>query len=416
MSIRRLFGLSAAALALAGSLNAISLTTAAAEPPLPVDDPFYAQPDSLGGKAMGEVVDSRPVELPGFPAPGPYSAWQVKYVSQNTKGTPWTTMAIVIQPEKRVEPPVLIAEDLWIDSLNSRCNPSYKLRVDASVQGGVFPSELRNVIGELDRGWTVVLPDYLGPEGEFAAGYVEGRNTLDGIRAALNFAPAALSGSSTPVLIYGYSGGSRGAEFAAELAPTYSPELNIRGVAAGGLPVDMAAAAAHMDGGPFTVIDLLAAFGLDRAYPEINLASYFSDPQLKQKFTSTCYTDLAADYAFRRVEDYTVGHIWPLGVPAVAQVVESLRGGRYGTPAVPMHLATGFVDEFAMVPDTDRLVADYCARGVDITYTKYPLTEHLYTEPTDFPEAIDWLGQRLVDAPSTRTCGLGPENAKISFG
>ncbi|MFI9401320.1 lipase family protein [Nocardia sp. NPDC052316] len=416
MTIRNGLVRCATALVIAGSVNTISPVDAIAapEPPqLPMDDPFYAQPESLNGRAMGEVVDSRPVTLPGFSTSIPYSAWQLKYVSQNTKGTPWTTMAILLRPEEGVEPPVLYSEQLWIDSLNSRCNPSYTLRVDASGQSrSGLPSEVNNLVAALERGWTVVVPDYLGPEGEFAAGYVEGRNTLDGIRAAENFAPAGLSGTATPVLMYGYSGGSRGTEFGAELAPTYAPELNIRGVAAGGLPTDMAAAAAHMNGGPFTSINMEAAFGLDRAYPELNIASYFLDSSLKQKLTSTCYTDVVSEFAFKRVEDYTVDRIWPLAVPAVAEVVESLRAGRYGTPATPMHLASAFIDEFATVPDTDRFVADYCARGVDVTYVKYPLAEHVSAEFQDFPHAIDWLAQRLAGAPTSSTCGA-PGNARI---
>ena len=131
MTFRRRIGLFVAALAIAGI---VSPADAAAEPPpLPADDPFYTQPESLSGKAMGEVVDSRPVTLPGFSAAVPYSAWQLKYVSQNTKGVPWTTMAIVLRPETRVEPPVLISEQLWIDSLNARCNPSYTLRIRATA-------------------------------------------------------------------------------------------------------------------------------------------------------------------------------------------------------------------------------------------------------------------------------------------
>ncbi len=412
MSIRRLFGLFAATLALAGSMNAISTVTAAAEPPLPGDDPFYAQPESLSGRAMGEIIDSRPVTLQDFPATVPYSAWQVKYVSQNSHGTPWTTMAIVLRPDNRVEPPVLMANQSWYDSLNPKCGPSYQLRASDSFRSNTGMSgETRNIADELARGWTVVVSDYLGPDGEFAAGYVEGRLTLDGIRAAENFGPAGLS-RDTPVIMYGYSGGSRGTEFGAELAPAYAPELNIRGAAAGGLPVDMLAAAAHMNGGPFTSIDLLAAFGLDRAYPEMGLAGYFADPTLREKLTGDCYSAFIPEYAFKRVEDYTIGGIWPLGVPQVAQTVGSLRGGTYGTPVVPLYLASAFVDEFATVGDTDALIADYCGRGVDVMYEKYPVAEHISAEFIQFPRALTWFEQRLAGAPTTATCGM-PGNARI---
>ncbi len=43
---------------------------------------------------------------------------------------------------------------------------------------------------------------------------------------------------STPVGMVGYSGGSTATEFASELAHTYAPDLDIVGVAEGGIPVD----------------------------------------------------------------------------------------------------------------------------------------------------------------------------------
>ncbi|MCM6775938.1 lipase family protein [Nocardia sp. CDC159] len=411
VTFRRPLGLLAAAVAIAGSLHAISSVDASAQPPLPVDDPFYAQPDSLAGRAMGEVIDSRPVTLPDFPSSVAFSAWQLKYVSQDTKGKPWTTMAIVLRPERRVEPPVLISDQAWINSLNSRCNPSYLMRLNANRQGTIRLEE-QNIAAELERGWTVVVPDFLGPEPQFTAGYVEGRNTLDGIRAAENFAPAGLLGTATPVLLYGYSGGSRGTEFAAELAPTYAPELNIRAVAAGGLPTDLAGTARLVNGGFFSSLTMVAALGIDRAYPELNIRSFVRDPALIEEITGSCYVDLGQKYAFTRLQDYTVNGVWPLDTPAIAAVVESLRAGRYGTPAAPLYLVSAVIDEIATVPDTDRLVADYCARGVDITYTKFPVAEHVSAEFESFSGSLDWLAQRLSGAATTSTCGA-PGNVRM---
>jgi hypothetical protein len=48
--------------------------------------------------------------------------------------------------------------------------------------------------------------------------------------------------SSTKVGMMGYSGGAIATEWASELAPSYAPTLRIIGAAAGGVPVDFAAA------------------------------------------------------------------------------------------------------------------------------------------------------------------------------
>ncbi len=51
----------------------------------------------------------------------------------------------------------------------------------------------------------------------------------------------------------GYSGGSIATEFASELAPKYAPELNIVGVAEGGIPVDFAHNLTYINGSPSLV-------------------------------------------------------------------------------------------------------------------------------------------------------------------
>ncbi|MGY2062359.1 lipase family protein, partial [Nocardia gipuzkoensis] len=78
----------------------------------------------------------------------------------------------------------------------------------------------------------------------------------------------------------------------------------------------------------------------------------------------------------------------------------------------PLYLASAFVDEFATVADTDALIADYCARGVDVMYEKYPVAEHISAEFIQFPRALTWFEQRLAGAPTTPTCGM-PGNARI---
>jgi Secretory lipase len=58
------------------------------------------------------------------------------------------------------------------------------------------------------EGWDVVIPDHEGPLATPIVGPTEGRTTLDGIRAAENFAAAGLEGSKTEVALSRYSGGS----------------------------------------------------------------------------------------------------------------------------------------------------------------------------------------------------------------
>ncbi|MFE3193661.1 lipase family protein [Nocardia sp. NPDC059240] len=380
----------------------------------PVNAPATAEPGSGG---MGQVVESHPVTIPSIPTGAAFSAWQLRYVSQNTQGMPWTTVATVLRPANRIEPPVLLAYDAIIDALAPQCFPSDQLQagIPAQAATGVMEVDMIYLGRALERGWTVVVPDYLGPDGEFGAGFVEGRDTLDAIRAAENFPPAGLSGPATPTAIFGYSGGARGSEFAAELAPSYAPELNLRGVAAGGVTVDISSTARALDGGFSGVLAAAAALGIGRAYPELGIESYFPDAGFRNAVSSSCILQMETSYPFLRLGDHTVvpGGGGLLDVPAVAAVVSGLRAGGYGTPSAPLYIYQAMNDEDAPMADTDQLVGDYCARGVNVTYVKHPGVEHLTGNVAGSPAALDWLGQRLTAAGATTTCGM-PGQALIA--
>src|SRR5208283_5913488 len=128
------------------------------------------------------------------------------------------------------------------DSLNQSDEPSYGIsggnpnlsRLVAEVELAVYGQFLAD-------GYTVIVPDIEGQRADFAAGPEYGMNTLDSIRAAFNSSTVAIP-SDAKVAMLGYSGGAIATEWAAELAPTYAPDVNARmiGAAMGGVLVDPA--------------------------------------------------------------------------------------------------------------------------------------------------------------------------------
>ena len=200
------------------------------------------------------------MSVPGLPN----RAYQLQYVSTDTDGDKQANVATVIIPLHPSTPPRLVSYETPIDSLSYNCDASYKLRT------GREP-DVVEVGSLLALGWTVIVPDFLGPDHQWTAGYVEAHGTLDGIRAAENFAPTGLAGAGTSVGLTGYSGGARGAEFANELASRYAPELTIVGAAPGGLAVDVRDVMRHINGGLFAGVYFAAFFGLGRAYPSIGV-------------------------------------------------------------------------------------------------------------------------------------------------
>jgi pimeloyl-ACP methyl ester carboxylesterase len=108
--------------------------------------------------------------------------------------------------------------------LAARCAPS---------RAGVTDELLAISRPFLADGFVVVASDYegLGTRGPhpYMVGLSAGRSVLDSLRAALRVDG---SGQGASVAILGLSQGGHAALWAAELAPTYAPELEIRAVAA----------------------------------------------------------------------------------------------------------------------------------------------------------------------------------------
>ncbi|MFE3230243.1 lipase family protein [Nocardia sp. NPDC059228] len=99
-----------------------------------------------------------------------------------------------------------------------------------------------------------------------------GYAALDGVRAAEGFAPLGLSGTDTPVAAAGYSGGSIGTRWAAQVQPTYAPEIRLVGVAMGGWTAPIGPYLESLDSGPFSGFLPSLLPGMMRADPRLAAA------------------------------------------------------------------------------------------------------------------------------------------------
>ncbi len=247
--------------------------------PTPDKDTFYTAPVDLSGP-NGSLVRSRASAFTLDPAyatsvPGT-QAWQILYRSTNATGAAVGVSGTVIVPTTPwvgLGARPLVSYAVGTRGVGDACAPSYTLNNGADYEG-LFIS------AALARGWAVVVSDDegLGTPGThtYVVGQSEGRAVLDAARAAERLDGAGLS-ASTPVGLMGYSQGGGAAAWAAQLAPTYAPELNLKGVAAGGVPADLSEVADALDGTAFVSLALLAAVGYDAAYPELHLDQYLND-------------------------------------------------------------------------------------------------------------------------------------------
>jgi predicted alpha/beta-fold hydrolase len=126
----------------------------------------------------------------------------------------------------------------------------------------------------LSRGFAVVVTDYegLGTRGThtYANRAAQGHAVLDAIRAAQRLPEAHLPPAG-PVAVAGYSQGGGASAAAAELQPSYAPELKLKGAYAGAVPADLAAVAHNLDGHYAAGFLGFALVSLDYAYPELNI-------------------------------------------------------------------------------------------------------------------------------------------------
>jgi hypothetical protein len=383
------------------ALAAIAPAGASAAIPSPDADAFYAQSPGLEAHAPGTVLRSRAVEVP-LPA----KAWQVAYRSTDTKGRPIAAVATVLVPL----PPAsgrrrLVSYQVAIDSLGPHCNPSYTLRTGSQ-------KELVAIGPLLAAGWAVVVPDFEGPRNAYTAGLIAARTVLDGIRAAERFGPAKLAGKDAPVGLWGYSGGGQATAWAAEQQPSYAPELDIKGVAAGGVPPDVEQVARAIDGGPFFGIYLAASIGLSREFPEMAIESILNDKgrAAKAKVDHQCADELVLGHPMQRMTDLvTVPD--PLAIPRIRAVIAADRLGK-ATPTAPLFVYHSVLDELIPVAGPDALVAKYCNEGATVFYQRDVSGEHIAYAATGGVEAFTYLAARFAGVRPPTNCRVRLDHDK----
>jgi secretory lipase len=394
MATRRRVVLALLAAALLTGVPTQASAAPTAWPPHPDNDPFYAQPVPMPDLEPGAIIDQRPTTIRALALPVPVRAWQVKYLSTDTKGEPAANIATVIQPF--VHGRKLVSYQTAYDGLDADCAPSYGFAT------GINPPayEEAAILPLLLAGYTVVSADYEGPHYQWAAGLNSGHGVLDGIRAAQELTGL---GADTPTALWGYSGGALASQWANELTATYAPELNIVGVAAGGVPADIEAIARAIDGTALSGVYFGATVGLSRAYPEIDLDTLLNDKG-KAAFETLghqCIAEFSLQFAFQHMRDYvTVPEL--LDVPEVQQVIaENTMGQR--VPAAPTYIYQGTNDELAITPPVDHLVQTYCGMGAKVQYVKIP-GEHITTAGTGVPGALAYVNSRLAGRPAPSSC------------
>lgn len=380
--------------------------------PIPANDPFYSYDGSLD-VAPGTVLRTRPMTFATPTQTTPITGEQVLYRTTDQQGDAVVTVATVLRP-LIPGPTKIVSYHMAYDALGSQCDPSYTLSGGATSL--IASAEQAVIAGYLAAGYTVVAPDYEGEELEWTVGRQSGYAALDGVRAAESFLGFP---SSTPVGLIGYSGGSVPTQWGAEVAPQYAPELNIVGVAAGGVPVDFAHNLPYVSGSaqwagviPALIVAYQRAYGLDTS-------EFLSDygAQVVSQVDQECIAQFAAGYpTLTDAEMVKAPYTSLLDVPAVVEIINSNIMGSSGTPTAPLFLAVGHSDPIGdtvmITADVEGLAHEYCGRGVDVQYAQYDGLNHREAFAPFEAQGLQFLTERFAGVPTHSNCaGIGVGNS-----
>ena len=92
-----------------------------------------------------------------------------------------------------------------------------------------------------------------------------------------------------------------------------------------------------------------------------------------------------------------------LARPAIKAAVAGLDLGST-TPTAPLFVYHAVNDELVPITTADATVANYCAHGGAVTYTRDELSEHITLAFTGATSALSWLTTRLNGAAVPHGC------------
>lgn len=368
----------------------------------PTKDPFYTPQPGYEDSPPGTILASRNppsliAALGAIPVPLA-DAQQILYRSTDSFGQPSATVATVLTPLKADKSKV-VSYQVAQDSAYLNCAPSYALQF-LSDSGGLAGTlgtqvEILGIGAALSEGWIVTIPDHEGPNAAFLANTRGGQHVLDGIRATL---VSGLASPAAQVAMWGYSGGSLASSFAAELQPTYAPELsrNLLGVVLGGAVPNITSSLPLINDSPFAGLLPGGIIGLGNEYPEI---SALIDANLQpsravafNKARTQCFGANLIQFLGQDVlNDYFVpGDAFFFENPAVLAAQNANRLGQR-TPQVPVFMYKAVNDQISLVEDTDALYDFYCGSGAQVEYIRDVTAEHAGLLVTGVPSAVQWI-------------------------
>lgn len=420
MSRSKLGALLIAALAFGGMSLPAEAGTVAPGSVTPMQDRFYAAPSSLPARP-GTLLRSRAFTAFASPAvvnlgsvvPLPARGWQMMYRSTDARGRRIAVTGSVLVPAQpwtgSGRRPVVVYTPGTVGP-GDICAPSYAL-----AKGTAYESLLLAPL--LLAGYAVVVPDFQGMGTSDGATYIvgksEGRVALDSMRAAAQIAGTGIS-ARAPLAIDGYSQGGGAAAWAGQLQPAYAPELNLKAVAAGGVPGNLLDLFAFLRKQGNLHLQVMALAGFHHAYPRLPWETLLT-PLGRERIAlleTKCELDpsmlggLGADNTTTALAGLTFSDIFrksPLESRRWRKRILQNSPGATKLP-VPTLMYGSVGDEIISYAVQRGAFARYCSKGSTVEWQDtLPLTHATAALAWSAPVA-GWIGARFNGAPARSSC------------
>lgn len=371
------------------------------EPPQP--SPFYhADPAVLDAAVPGQIINTRDVSMPAFAG---YRTTAIAYRSTDTADRPILSTATVVRPHHaRPNGPVLSYQH-YLNALGQECAPTETL-VNPTLET-LQDNAMVFLRLQLDRGWSVIIPDHLGPKVAYPGGQLSARIVLDGMRAVRDDPRFESAGSRFGAL--GYSGGGIASAWVSLMHDDYAPDVNLVGVAQGGVPTDMTTMARMIGNTPHPAFGLAfaAAVGMAREYPEgIRLEEKLTPEGwgLYQQLRGRCTATLLTGGAFRSVPMVLTGGDLLAEEELMRAFADNSIRLSPDVPRTPVFMWHSRTDPLVPFWDAEETAQRYCREGTPLTWEPGIAPEHLIGAVEKLPAALAWLQERFDGVPAGTAC------------
>ena len=350
-------------------------------------------------------------------------AYLISYATTDLDGTltPITAQLFVPVLEPGSTPVALYAFGSGTTGVGAACAPS---REDAyAAQYGHPIGHYRQYLqAYAGRGFVSIIPDYLGfndparPQAYFHA-EAEARVLLDAIRATYAFLESHAPHLVAPQHVFtgGYSQGGHAAFAAADLRPSYAPEVPLHGMIGFAPTTDVERLLLE---GPYYAPYIAVSYA--STYPDLfDPAAFLADrwlPTLADDTAVLCVDRAQEHYPYDAAAIYDPAFLASLRAgrlaethPQIQLVLDENRTGLSGH-GLPGLVVQGGQDIIVRDETQEAFVGDLCALGSPALYINYPDARHRHTRPAGFEDAVAWMRGIASGGAAPSSCPLMNSN------